>query len=144
MTTPAPPVEAVEVQVLDALADLIETLYPDRLIFAVAAGGLDPTPDAGAALNLTLVGDDARQSLRRYALQVRTRGGADQRDVTRYAEAIADLLHGRRDTPAGQSVIAHIWRISSVGLGRDTSRRWERSDNYVLDVSTVATQWIDA
>lgn len=142
MTTPAAPV--VEVEIMDAIADLVETIYPDPATFAVIAGGLKPTPDAGAALNLTLVGDDARQSLRRYALQVRTRGGADQRDVTGYGEAIADLLHGRRDTPAGDAVIAHIWRISSIGLGQDTSKRWERSDNYVLDVSTVATQWIDA
>jgi hypothetical protein len=136
------PVEDVEAEIVEALADLIEALF-DPAVFAVVGGALNPSPDLGAALNLSLSGDDARQSLRRYTLQVRTRAGADQREVGQIAERIAVELHGRRAIPAGASVIAHIWRISSVSLGRDDSRRWQRSDNYLIDVSTPGTEWIE-
>lgn len=132
----------VETGIVDALADIVEALFdPDS--FSVAAGALNPAPDLGAALTLSLVGDDARQALRRYTLQVRTRAGIDQREVSSIAEQIATALHGARAVPAGAALIAHIWRISSVTLGRDTERRWQRSDNYLLDVSTPSTEWIE-
>lgn len=131
----------VETDLIDTLADRIEARF-DPATFSVAAGALNPAPDLGAALSLSIVSDDQRQPLRAYMLQVRTRGSIDARSVNDVAETIADTLHGMRAVPAGQSIIAMVHRTSSVGLGRDDQRRWQRSDNFLIEVSILATQWI--
>lgn len=134
-------VERVEVELTDALADIVAALFtPD---VAVQAKALDAGSDYGVAISLSLYSDNARQGQRQYGVQFRTRGGTDAREVDDMAEAVHQALHGRSRIAAGTSVIAHCWRISSVSLGRDDSRRWQRSDNYLMDVSTLGTEWIE-
>jgi hypothetical protein len=134
-------VELVEDELTDALADIIAALFtPD---VAVRSKALDDQPDYGVAISLSLYTDNAATGLRRYGVQFRTRGGQDARDVDDMAEAIHQALHGSSRIPAGNSVIAHCWRVSTVSLGRDDSRRWQRSDNYLIDVSTNGSEWIE-
>lgn len=134
-------VELVEDALTDALADIVAALFAPEV--AVKSKALDDSPDYGVAISLSLYTDNAATGLRRYGVQFRTRGGQDARECDDMAEAIHQALHGRSRIPAGGSMIAHCWRVSSVSLGRDDSRRWQRSDNYLADVSTDGTQWID-
>ena len=132
---------SVETDVADALADVVQSATGAT----VTVGAVAPAADGGIALTLSGVGDDARQSMRRLMCQIRIRGAEqDQREPDVLAGAVFDVLHGARELPtAGQSVIAHIYRVSWVSLGRDQNRRWERSDNYYLDLAAPASALLE-
>lgn len=132
---------SVETDVADALADVVQAATGAT----VAVGAVAPAADGGIALTLSGVGDDARQSMRRLMCQIRTRGATqDQREPVALADAVFDVLHGARELPtAGESVIAHIYRVSWVSLGRDENRRWERSDNYYLDLTAPGSALLE-
>ena len=134
-------VYSVETDVADALADVVQAATGAT----VAVGAVAPAADGGIALTLSGVGDDARQSMRRLMCQIRTRGATqDQREPVALADAVFDVLHGARELPtAGESVIAHIYRVSWVSLGRDENRRWERSDNYYLDLTAPGSALLE-
>lgn len=98
---------------------------------------LPPAPDRVIAITSYGVADD--QPLITYGqrlLQLRFRGVAgDPDDVDDLADAVFAVLHGAEDLTFASVHVAQILRFSSFPLGMDEqSRRWQRADNYQLDV----------
>lgn len=99
---------------------------------------LDPLTPRGFALALGGVGDDDWLATSTYTLQIRTRGAANPSDdVDDLAEQAKAILHGRCMVQLAGVTIGNIRRMSWVSLGRDDNRRWERSDNYLLEGVTL-------
>lgn len=99
---------------------------------------LDSESDRGFALVLGGIGDDDWIATSTYTLQIRTRGAATPfDDVDDLAEQAKDVLHGRCMVQLAGVTIGNIRRMSWVSLGRDDNRRWERSDNYLLEGVTL-------
>lgn len=67
------------------------------------------------------------------AVQVRTRGGPDPRDVGDLADAVREALDGLQPGRLGTVPVSLIWWQSGAVLGQDANRRHERSDNYYLN-----------
>jgi len=73
-------------------------------------------------------------------VQVRTRGNPnDPLDVDDLGDSIFELLHGRTDLTFGPVHIIQMNRRQSVPMGMDASKRWERADQFYLDVDYPAT-----
>jgi hypothetical protein len=66
-------------------------------------------------------------------VQIRLRAGPDPRDCDDLADAIFDLLDGASGLTWGDIPVKDINRRSYTSLGQDGSRRWERSENYIVD-----------
>lgn len=102
---------------------------------AIVAKGLNPTPDRGIAIVIGGVGDNASTVNGIRTVQLRTRGTTDTRDVDDLADAAFKVLHGLHGIPMGTTMLAHLRRTSFVSLERDSRGRWERSDNYLADIT---------
>lgn len=95
---------------------------------------LDSLTNRGIALMLAGVGDDDLIAISTYTLQVRTRGLADPSDdVDTLADQVKAILHGQVAVQLAGVTIGSIRRMSWTTLGQDGTRRWERSDNYLLE-----------
>lgn len=66
-------------------------------------------------------------------VQVRVRGTQDPRVCDDLADAIFDLLDGATALTWGGIPVKDVGRRSYTSLGQDGSRRWERSENYLVD-----------
>lgn len=120
----------------------IAVYRPDGLVYtadetAITKKDLPPAPDRVIAITAYGAGDD--QPVITYGqrfVQLRFRGAAgDPDDVDDLADAAFDALHGRENLTFGSVHVTQILRFSSVPLGMDEqSRRWQRADNYQLDV----------
>ncbi|GIE29961.1 hypothetical protein Ait01nite_030060 [Actinoplanes italicus] len=69
----------------------------------------------------------------RLGVQIRLRAGQDPRDCDDLADQIFDLLDGASGLTWGGIPVKDIVRSSYTSMGRDGSRRWERSENYHVD-----------
>lgn len=85
-------------------------------------------------------GDQPTQNLGQVRVQARVRGtagnAADARDL---AAAVFGALHGLTSVDYGTCHVIQCLRISSVPMGQDGSRRFERADNYAVDLNTPPT-----
>lgn len=73
-------------------------------------------------------------------VQFRFRSRKDRpADCKGMAAAVANALHGAVDLTIGGIYCPTIFRDSHAQLGRDGSRRWERTDNYTITVDLPAT-----
>lgn len=73
-------------------------------------------------------------------VQVRTRGLPNNPlDVDDLGDAVFDLLQGLRDQTFGTVHIIQCLRKSSVPMGQDSSKRWERVDHMYTDLDFPAT-----
>jgi hypothetical protein len=71
----------------------------------------------------------------RQQLQLRARGTTDPRDVDQILDSAFTVLHGATNLTFGSVHVVQILRVSTIPLGMDQQdRRWQRSDNYQLDV----------
>lgn len=68
-------------------------------------------------------------------VQHRLRGTTDPRDCDDLADAIFDLMdsRGHLELSTGVHIVQAI-RRSYTSLGQDANKRWERSENYYIDV----------
>lgn len=101
-------------------------------------------PDRMISLAAYPVADDPALDSDTVAIQARTRWpGNDPRPVDDLGDRVFDALHGRRDWALGsgesETFVVYCRRVSGDSLGRDANGRWERSDNYYLDVYRPAT-----
>ena len=103
---------------------------------AIVFGTFPQDPARAVCLSLYGVGDEPSLSDSTIGLQVRTRwDGQDPRLVDDLAALVLDYLHGKTDWTLSTGVhVVQCLRKSWVPLGQDTNGRWERSDNYYLDV----------
>lgn len=97
-------------------------------------------PDRVVVLNLVDNADDPTMPLGQKMLQVRGRGNPnDPLDVAELLDPIFDVLHGRTNWPIGGQTIIQILRRVSAPLGADSSVRFERVDQYYMDVDAAPT-----
>lgn len=94
------------------------------------------TPDRVVTLALVTQGDNITQPLGNWMLQVRGRGLPGQPlDVDDLMDSIFDVLHGTQNLVFGTVTVIQMNRQVSVPMGEDTAKRWERVDQYYLDVN---------
>jgi len=103
---------------------------------AVTFKDLPPAPDR--VVCLSPFGATADQPVITYGqqrVQLMMRGTQNPTDVDDLADAAFAALHGAANLTFGSVHVVQILRENTIPLGMDEqSRRWLRSDNYVLDV----------
>lgn len=94
------------------------------------------SPDSVITITGYGVTDDPSLSDSVQGVQFITRtGGGDPRPTDDLADSIFDRLHGATGLLLSTGVrVTQCLRRSHVSLGQDGNRRWQRSDNYYLDV----------
>lgn len=103
--------------------------------------GTPPGTDRAVVAAVYASTDNATQALTRLRVQLRFRGTADPLDVTGLADAAFELLHGQTGLTFGTCHVIQILRLSQGPVSQDERERWERRDNYVIDVNPPATQF---
>jgi len=103
---------------------------------------MPPDPDRLVVLTTFGASDNPKLPLGQPQIQVRFRGTTDPRDVDDLGDSAFVLLHGLTDRVFGSCHLIQMLRVNSIPLGMDQqSRRWERSDNYALDVDYPASTY---
>lgn len=107
---------------------------------AVVFGELPTAPDTAVGLTLYGSTDEVKENLSHLRVQVWTRGAANNSlGASAIASPIFDALQGREGFDLGSVHVIQMYRTSMMPMGVDASKRYERSDNYVLDVNTPLT-----
>lgn len=103
---------------------------------------LMPTaPDRVITLTAVSQGDNPSMPLGQVMIQVRGRGLPNRpTDVDDLLDACFDVLHGTTDLVFGATTVVQMNRRVSAPMGMDeASKRWERVDQYYLDVDYPPT-----
>ena len=97
-------------------------------------------PDRVITLTAVYQGDDVTMPLGQVMVQVRGRGVPNKpRDVDDLLDPIFNILHGATYLTFGSVTVIQMNRRVSTPMGMDDSKRWERVDQYYLDVDFPAT-----
>jgi hypothetical protein len=133
---------------LDGIAQMIVTAglakYNTAGVYAAADTGIffkvvNPSPDRIVTLTAYQVSDNTTMPETRFGVQVRVRGLQDPRDVDELGDSIFALLHGLTGVQFGSVFAEQVLRQSSITLGQDASKRWERADAYYVDAGLPPT-----
>jgi hypothetical protein len=100
---------------------------------------VNPTPDRIITLTAYQVSDAVTMPETRYGVQVRMRGTTDPRDVDELGDSVFTLLHGLTGAQFGSVTVEQMLRQSSITLGQDSAKRWERADAYYVDAGLTPT-----
>lgn len=103
---------------------------------------LPTSPDRCVAVTAYASQDEPKVARSRVRVQFYFRGVPDNsRDVDDLADEVFLWLHGREDFwyAAGTIHVIQAYRISTIQLGVDESKRSERSDNYEFDLDLPTT-----
>lgn len=139
MTAPAPDTYTTDLVagVADELARAgVGLWHPDGAPYPVDSTGITDSampdsPNRIVCLTAYALTNDPDLNDALTGLQVRCRGAnADPRDANNLADRVFGVLQGLRNRTYGTAYVVSLARQSSAPLGQDTSRRWERSDNY--------------
>jgi hypothetical protein len=107
---------------------------------AIVFGELPTSPDRVIALSLYGFTDAINQNLSSPRLQAMLRGNPnDSLDVGALAVEVFNALQGLAGVDCGTAHVVQCNRFSVVPQGVDGNKRYERADNYALDVNTPAT-----
>lgn len=103
---------------------------------AIFFKNLPPKPDRAIVLSpFGYTNDQPEITYGQRRLQLRFRGTADPTDVDDLADAAFAILHGLTELWFGDVHVVQILRENSIPLGQDEQdQRWQRADNYVLDI----------
>lgn len=97
-------------------------------------------PNRVITLTAVYQGDDITMPLGQVMVQVRGRGVPNKpRDVDDLLDPIFNILHGATYLTLGSVTVIQMNRRVSTPMGMDDSKRWERVDQYYLDVDFPAT-----
>ncbi|MDV9190765.1 minor capsid protein [Streptomyces sp. SR27] len=127
------------VDLLDGLARLLAAagvgVYrPDGVYTAgetaITIAALPPAPDRCICLAAYPVTDSPVLTDTTTGIQVRTRAGADPREVDALDDQVHELLHGSGPHRFGAVPVQLVYRLSAAPIGTDTSGRWERTANF--------------
>lgn len=116
----------------------IGTWRPDGSAYAdgetaIVIRGIPPQPDRLITITAyPVAGDLVGMADHQTGVQVRIRTGADPRDCDDLADQIFELLDGGSGLSWGGIPVISVERTSYTSLGQDGSRRWERSENYLI------------
>lgn len=107
---------------------------------AVVLSLMPQSPDRCVALTAYSAVDAVESSWSTIPVQFRFRGNvSDPTDVTNFADDVFQAIHGLTNLTFGSAHLVQILRKSTVPLGQDDSRRWQRSDNYYADINAPTT-----
>lgn len=107
---------------------------------AIVFKDMPASPDRVVCITPVPMTDQTVIPLGMVLVQVKTRGLPGRPlDVDDLGDAIFDLVHGARNTVMGSTTVVQILRNSSVPMGVDAAKRWERVDHYYCDVDFAAT-----
>ena len=83
--------------------------------------------------------DDPKLTEREVQVQVRTRGGKNPLEALALAELVYAALHGINGVFVNAAEPLHVvqmWRASETDIGPDTLGRFERSENYTVQLNS--------
>lgn len=124
----------------DLLTGLRSEVAAGGLATSVFYKGLPTAPDRAIALTPYSTDDEATVATGRFRVQFWFRGSVNQAlDCDDDADAVFNILHGLTDRQYGSVHLVQCFRVSSVPLGIDESKRTQRSDNYELYVDFPTT-----
>jgi len=141
-------VASIQNDLLDGIAQLIATAgiatYSTTGTYTSGQTGIffkivNSTPDRIVTLTAYQISDDPSVPLSKLGVQVRCRGLQDPRDVDELGDSIFTILHGLTNVMFGSVHVIQCFRQSSITLGQDDLKRWDRADSYYLDVDVPAT-----
>jgi hypothetical protein len=99
-------------------------------------------PDRCVVLTAYLALDQAVEPLSTIGLQLRFRGNqGDPLDVNNLADSAFQTLQALSGVQMGSVWVVQFLRQSMIPLGQDDSLRWERSDNYYVDINPPSTAY---
>lgn len=114
-------------------------LYADSatgVIFKV----MPAKPDRVVVLAVVPLLDEVGMPLGQVMVQTRFRGVPNNPlDVDDLGDSVERKINGLKDLTFGETHIIQMNRRQSVPNGQDDLDRWERIDQYYLDVDTAAT-----
>lgn len=136
----------------DLLAGLAQTiagagfgLYQPDAVFnptdtAITTKNLPEHPDRVVVLTAYGSTDAPKENLSTFNVQARFRGLPNAPlDVDDLGDNVFTLLQGAESLWFGSVFVVQILRKSTLQVGADANQRWERTDNYAIDVNTPAT-----
>ncbi len=98
------------------------------------------TPDRVIVLTAVNQGDSITDPFGQIMIQARFRGLPNQPlDVEVLGDQFFDIFHGTTSLLTGTTTVVQMNRRVSVPMGMDANTRWERADQYYLDVSFPPT-----
>ncbi|MFD9859757.1 MULTISPECIES: minor capsid protein [Streptomyces] len=97
---------------------------------AITVSALPPAPDRCICLSAYPVADSPVLTDTTTGIQVRTRAGADPREVDALDDQVHELLHASGPHRFGAVPVQLVYRVSAAPIGADSSGRWERTANY--------------
>ena len=101
---------------------------------------LPQSPDRAVSLTAVAIGDNITLPTGRMMVQVRGRGVPNgPLDVDDLVDNIFTVLHGTTNLTFGTAHVTQMNRNVSVPMGMDGLKRWERVDQYFLDVDMPST-----
>ncbi len=136
-----------ESALLVGLAQLLEDHIPGWTYDAetvgdvqIATGQAPDKPDRVVTIDTYGVYDNPTIALTDVYVQLRFRSRPDHPlDPKGMASKAAGVLSGRTDSVIGGLFCPTIYRDTSAQLGRNATRRWERTDNYTITVDLPST-----
>lgn len=106
----------------------------------VSIVGVPDTPDRLCVLDIFQVIDEPTNPMATLLVQARFRGRKDRPlDPKQLSTQLFRAIHNAVPSTIGGLPVSTIWRDSTSTMGRDTQRRWERSDNYTITVDLPST-----
>jgi hypothetical protein len=134
---------ALIVGMCEHLAGSTGWVYSDDLAGTVQLSPVQVPDQPDRVCVVNTYGDawqDGSSAIGGIMLQLRFRSRRDMPlDVKALAAQAFDLLHGATGLTLGGVRVDTVYRDSYAELGRDSTRRWERTDNYQLTVALPAT-----
>lgn len=98
------------------------------------------SPDRVITLNAVWNDDDITLPSSTAMVQVRGRGLPNRPlDVDDLLDPVADLLHGSTGLVFGGLTVVQMNRRVVAPMGMDDSKRWERADQFYLDIDVPPT-----
>jgi hypothetical protein len=120
-------------------------VYNTSSVYADSATGIvfkdmPAKPDRCVVITVVPLTDQISMPLGQVMVQVRTRGnpGAPL-DVDDLGDSIFAVLHGTTALTFNSVYVNQMNRHLSVPMGMDSLKRWERADQYYLDLSYPPT-----
>lgn len=100
---------------------------------------VNPKPDRIITMTAYGVTDNPTMPEARLGVQLRFRGTTDPRDVDDLGDSVYQILHGLTGIQFNGVFAEQVLRVSSITLGQDAAKRWERADAYYIDTGLPPT-----
>ncbi|MFE9217134.1 minor capsid protein [Streptomyces lavendulae] len=97
---------------------------------AITVAAVPPSPDRVICLSAYPVTDSSVLTDTTTGIQVRTRAGADPREVDALDDQVHELLHASGPHRFRAVPVQLVYRVSAAPIGADSAGRWERSANF--------------